>query len=432
MHNLVLSLVVFTFSFSSFVRAQEPDTTTPPAPPQATTAPVAPPPGPGLKPRPNRPVQPVPTPAAPPADAPADVKDMTNPAYLCDLAQVHLNYLAVDRAEDLLRKAIEHAKDLPMKTRARNLLASALQRKGDLKGASEIQESALTDMPEGIEKIRATLNLVDSFTQSQEYDKATALLEKLLAAVSDKNGAEAWLPQEIHNRYMRIWQAKPERAEADFTKAKALLEKDPRNAGLLELIVAYLTYKREPAAAVVFAEQIAELRPTDNSAQIRVAGLYQQAQQFDKAVAVYQKLMDNAPKESKCQWGFQIAQLYVNSNKKDEAAAYLKEKLAPIATQSWEFVSLASIFEQLAKDDDAVAMLGRAVELSKTPDEKADVALRQADYAKRHKDYAKAETILRGLLKEFKENKAVRTRAKELIYHIYQEQGKLDELKLDD
>src|SRR5258708_40320516 len=73
----------------------------------------------------------------------SDVKDMTNPTYLMDLAMVHLRYGALERAEPLLRTALEQSQDPRQKQQIISSLGTLLQRKGDWKGMAEMSELAL-------------------------------------------------------------------------------------------------------------------------------------------------------------------------------------------------------------------------------------------------------------------------------------------------
>src|SRR5687767_330382 len=82
-----------TFSLCS-LHAGEP-APAPAQPPVTAPAPAKPPVA-----TPRGIAQPQP-PAHTPPEIPADIRDMTNAAYLTDLAQTHLNYGDTDRAEPL-------------------------------------------------------------------------------------------------------------------------------------------------------------------------------------------------------------------------------------------------------------------------------------------------------------------------------------------
>ena len=76
-----------------------------------------------------------------------DIKDKTNSVYLTQLAQVHMNFGALNRAGPLLRKAIETAKDVSQKMRVQMMLGALLQRKQDWKGAVEQFKAAVGMVP---------------------------------------------------------------------------------------------------------------------------------------------------------------------------------------------------------------------------------------------------------------------------------------------
>jgi len=93
---------------------------------------------------------------------------------------------------------------------------------------------------------------------------------------------------------------------------------------------------------------------------------------------------------------------------------------------------LSMLYEQNGQGEQAEKMLKAAAQKAKTPDEKANLLIRAAEGARRRKDYAGAEQQLRAIWKEFKDSKMARERARMSLTQIYREQGKKDELKLEE
>ena len=80
-----------------------------------------------------------------PGAVPDDIRNMTNPEYLRQLARVHLNFGALDRARELLRKAEKNVEDHRQKRLLRRAMAELYQRKSDRASVIELSEGAYAE-----------------------------------------------------------------------------------------------------------------------------------------------------------------------------------------------------------------------------------------------------------------------------------------------
>jgi tetratricopeptide (TPR) repeat protein len=277
------------------------------------------------------------------------------------------------------------------------------------------------------EKARITTTLAENYVHLNDYDKAEKLLVDALNATTDKP-QDQFVQQSAFRQLMQIWQAKPAGADAYITNADAALQKDPNNVALLErLSDVYGQVKHDPSKAIQCIEKLAALRPDDKGAQYRLAAQYQQAKVFDKAIDVYKKLMTvtGASKPEQRTQAFQIGMLTLQSGKKDEAVAWIKDNYAKDATAARDYITLAMFYEQAGMSAETEAALAKSAELASTPEEKADARMRLPEYLLRKKDYAKAAEMVRAVLNDYKDsgNPAV-MRANYVLKRVNEEKSK--------
>jgi tetratricopeptide (TPR) repeat protein len=375
-------------------------------------APVAPAPAPA----------PVPVPVAPPkiTEIPADLKDITNPDYLMDLAQVHLRYNAFDRAEPLFRFVSEKGKEGQQKMAAHEALSTLLQKKNDLKGALAELEAAVASAATPFDKLRISLTLGQQYIRASDWDNAEkALLEVSTADAGVPNGR--WLQQSALSLLPQVWKNKPGRADEFIQQAEAALEKAPNDPALLDRVSElYSSVKHDYAKAAELTEKLLPLRPDDRAVQYKLAALYQQSRQFDKAVDLAKKMMTapNISKDDAHSQMYQVGNLLMQAGKKDEAVAWMKDNFAKDATTGRDYWMLGMFYEQAGLQAESEQALLKDSELAKTPNEKADATVLLAEFALRHRDLPKAEQLAKGIVAEFKENQNATTRANMVLQQV--------------
>jgi tetratricopeptide (TPR) repeat protein len=374
----------------------------------------------------------------PPYEVPADIREMTNPAYLTELAQTHLNFGDTDRAEPLLRKVIERpgteAQAPQLKSRAITLLAQLLERKNDYKGAAANYELAVNNATDPFEKARYTLNLATAYEQMNEFDKAAELIEQAAAiAKTSDNPSATWLKRDANRRSVDMMRRVPARADAGIKSAEEALAKNPKDEAALErLAEIYTSVKTDNVKALQYYEQLATLRPNTPEVLLRLSSLYQQNKMPEKAIETSRKLMDSAPKEQQSNYAYQVAMQMSYAGKKDEAIKFYEGVVGKEPAVDRQAMMLAMLYEQNNQGEQAEKMLKAAAASAKTPEEKASLLTRAAECARRRKDYVGAEQQLRAIYSEFKDNKMARERARGMLMQLYREQGKKDEPKLTD
>ena len=365
------------------------------------------------------------TPAKEPEPLAADIRDMTNPTYLIDLANVHMKYGDIQRAQPLLKKALATSKDIGQRESALQTLRSTFQRTGNWKAAIEVYQDLLQSAANASERGKINFALADAYSQNHDPDKAEALLQDVAKPNKERADDQAQR-QNAMQRLIQLWQANPTRVDPIVTEAEANLVKNPDDEGALEMLIQIYSFIRHDVPKLnAYTEKLAALKPNDVQEQRKLAILYLQSKQYDKAIDVYKKLMTvTARREDVRSLAFQIGNLLFQSGKKDESVAWMKENFATGITSSGDFMLLASYYERLDMSLDAEATLFQWASNAKTPDEQGDAKMRMADVALRRKDYEHADDVSKMVLKEFKDLPAIVARANTMINRIKVEKQK--------
>jgi len=121
----------------------------------------------------------------------------------------------------------------------------------------------------------------------------------------------------------------------------------------------------------------------------------------------------------------------LQSGKKEDAVAWARKNLNTDAGDPGNGALLGMFFEQAALNEDAMGVYEAVAAKASSPQMKADYLLRSADLARRTKSYEKAEKTVRAVLKDNAADKNIQARAKQALIRIYEDQGKIGELKFD-
>ena len=341
---------------------------------------------------------------------------MTNPQYLIDLAGVHMRYGAVDRAEPLLRTAMEKANP-QQKQQIGQTLAQLMQRKNDWKGSVEALEASVAGAETPTEKASLSLQLADAYIHNNESEKAEKILSELPPAPKD-HPEQSWIQQRAFQLLSQALQSKPGRLDAYIAEAEEALTKKPDDEALLDrLSQVYTNIKRDPVKGLTYLEKLGALRPDDRMLQQRLIWNYQQGRQFDKAIEVCKKIIaaPGARKEDAHQTAFQAGMLLVQTGKKDDAIAWIKEHYANELLAPQDNSMLAMFYDQCQMFDEEEAALNKLADGVKTPQEKADARIRMAEMQLRKHDLTKATELATAVMNDFKDNVNAEARANSVI-----------------
>lgn len=251
-------------------------------------------------------------PAATPAGALPDIKDMLPLERLVDEAADRVGTGELDAAIERLRNVVRQA---PAHSKAHWFLALALRRKGDFEGAAEVLRSLLAANPDSTEG---------------HYGLALVRLEQ------DR-------PDEAIEELQKTLAVDPDFADAHYDLATVLARRDETDEALAHFD-AVLEIDRHHAAA--FRER---------------GTLMFRRGRFGEAVADYRRALDCAPDDAVVHHNLGI--VLVGQGAGDEALAHL-QRAADITPQNAEFqYALGKLLAERGQYDEAMGHLERALKL---------------------------------------------------------------------
>jgi tetratricopeptide (TPR) repeat protein len=381
-----------------------------PAPPAARRpAPARTPPRPGLLPN---------TPAIPPEKLPAD--------YYAAIGQVYLRYQQWDKAEEAYEQAYEKEKDAGRKADHAYNLAQLLMRKKENDKALPLLQEAIDNAPKRtspyqIRRYRQALAAL--YEDAKQPDKAEALYREWLGgAKTDYERASA------QREYLGFLQraGKLDEAIAGF---EAALKEKPGDKQTLEVLrLIYSSIKPDPKKSLELSQKILEADPGNRDAALQLVSAHERAREYGKAIELLKGLLEKDPKDSGGYLTSRLVHLYTVNGQKDEALALAGRMLEQGPKSSYLHSRVASIYQRLGKADEAIEQYEAAAAIAKTDPEKERYLLSVAFAARRAEKYDKAEKAIRRLIQS--NSKSTVAQAKRLLFEIYEEQNKLDQLQV--
>jgi len=176
---------------------------------------------------------------------------------------------------------------------------------------------------------------------------AAGALPYLSAAVEAK-------PTESRPNY---YLAEARLATGDFAKAEAAYRAaDPKSAAVMSGLARALVKQGKLAEAAPYFRQAAETDPAYRDQLLELAGLYEQAKQFDDAIAIYEKFPDNpAVREH-------LGSLMLQNGRAADAVPSLEQAVAKSPTAANHY-ALAAAYLRSKKPEKAEPQLVEALKL---------------------------------------------------------------------
>jgi len=298
-------------------------------------------------------------------------------------------------------------------------------RKKELDKALPLIEEAVKNSPPAsrtYQTRRYRTTLASLYEKMGQPEKAEALYQEWL-----KNASIGYERDMARRGLLRLWQRTGKLAAA-VAKYEATLEKKPDEKDALEALrLVYTSIKPDPEKALAVAEKLVAVEPRNRDAAMQLLSAYERARKFDKAIELLKELMARYPAEARF-LSTRLVFLYIQSGQKDEAKHLAAEMLAKGPETSELHGRAASIYLQLGMIDHTLAQYKAAARLARRDSERERYLLAAAHVARRAKKYKKAEELVSKLLKS--QSKAMVTQAKRLLFELYEEQNKLDQLEM--
>ena len=357
--------------------------------------------------------------------------DAVDADYLTELAQVHVRHGHPDKAEALYRAITEKEQNVSKKIAACEALSALLLKRGAAKDAAKELQAATDSARNLLERGRLTMALADCLIKGGMFAEAENVL--LDAAGSDSSlPGGAWLKASALGMLEDGWRKNPERLKAFVAETEAKIKQNPASTTLLEQLAAvYEKNQRDPAKAAELLERLVVLQPKNRAQQLRLAALYSQSKQFDKAVDLAKKMFaspDLSPDEAKFE-RYRIAMLLIEAGRKEEALAWIKEKFHGDPSDSKEQISIGALYQQAGLATESEAAFSHAFESAKDPEEKTNAKLKLVELALSQNDLEKADARARAIITEMKDTPAAQSRALMLLQQIAAQKFELRKAK---
>ncbi|MGD0093721.1 MAG: tetratricopeptide repeat protein [Planctomycetota bacterium] len=351
--------------------------------------------------------------------------------YHLDLADVHRRYGENTAGKDALQQIFKLGAD-PKNTsvlKAHLVLGMILQKEEKWQDAIKEFESIQSLLTQPDDQVVVAVLISQSYEKLKELPKAEAALMTLTGSkVTQGVRQEGW------KRLVEFWRAHREQLDASTKDLDAAVAKDPKDADVLErLAVIFTDITPDLKKAETYTEKLSEVcaGSKDTDARLRLAGLYERQKAYEKALKVYQALIPDVPKAASWDVEVRCAIMMVYAGKKDEAVKKVEKELVPKAQTALEQVGLAGFYASAAMPLKAEEAFVKAASISQTPEDVTACMIAAAESCRQRKDYDKAEEFLRAALKQYRDNRPIRTRVNEALIALYKEQGKLGDLHLE-
>lgn len=369
---------------------------------------------PGVPPMVRRSVDELPT-------GPETPADQLPPDYFAALGTVYLHYNQWGKAEECFREAYQKEKDASRRGPCAYHLGQLLVRKGEHgKALPLIQEAVQSAQADTRLSRRYLFTLATLHEKMGQPDKAEATYDDAVAKSAP--GYE----RDLARRALAAFLRRTGKLDATIARNEAILKEKPDDKEAIETLqLIYSSVQPDADKALAMLERLVAADPGNRDTALRLASAYEQARKFDKAIEVVRRLIDKNPGEAGSLTS-RLTQLIAQGGKKDEALAYAKGVLAKAPESSDAHLQAAGIYRDLSLVDNAVAEFETAARLAKDDKQRDHCLLSAAQAARLGKRYPKAEELARKLMQS--QSKPVATLAKRLLFDIYSEQNKVDQL----
>jgi tetratricopeptide (TPR) repeat protein len=130
---------------------------------------------------------------------------------------------------------------------------------------------------------QSMLMLAQLQLQDEQYPEGMATLDRYLAETKSTK------PEDLVQKGQALYQMERYADAIPVLKQAIAASTEPKD-GWYSLLLASYAEAGQPAEAIKIAEQLAAKSPADKKAQLNLVATYQQAEQFDKAAAVLEKM----------------------------------------------------------------------------------------------------------------------------------------------
>ena len=345
--------------------------------------------------------------------------------YFAAIGETEIQYQQWSKAESAFAEACKREKDASRRTPYAYRLGQLHMRNKAFDKALPLIEAAVQNQKDDARNYdarRYRMTLATLYERMGKTEKVEAVYQDWLKAASSRYERDL-----ARGQLLGFWKRTGKLDEVVKRYEAAVKEKPDDKDALSTLRLIYTSVKPDPAKALAITEKLAAADPADRDTALHLVSAYERARKYDKAIPLLEQLIAKNPRDA----GFlasRLVNLYVQSNQKDKAIAYAKGMLDKEPKSADAHSRVAGIYQRLGLTDDSLAEYEAAAQLSKSGPQRDRYFLSAAHAARHAKKYAKAEELAKKLVASG--SKTTAAQAKRLLFDLYEEQNKLDQIEL--
>jgi tetratricopeptide (TPR) repeat protein len=333
------------------------------------------------------------TAAQPPAKNMLLLEENLPPEFYSDVAKAYSKYGMYNRAIEFFDLAIKRADKGLNAAELYDGLGTAYMRTGKVKEAIQFLEKAVALAPDLASKTDYYYNLASAYQSDGQTDKAIEAFQ----FVVDSAKESIW--KESARRQLFYIYREKNVLEDYIAKFEKQTKDDPKDFNAhLNLAEIYASVKYDAPKAVTYFEKAYELKPDNKNVRDRLAQMYENSRQYDKALNLLKKIAEESEDTMKPYAYQRVSNVYAQLNKREEALQWA-DKILELEKKDMYYYSLvASIYIRFEDFDRAVALYNKGVEESKGSDQKESLLFQLGNLYERMRKYDKAEETYKKIM----------------------------------
>jgi tetratricopeptide (TPR) repeat protein len=362
-------------------------------------------------------------PAVPSAPGRSDVNPAKDPRYMEELALVHWKYGWLKEAQEMFIEAAKATRDAAARSK---LLVNAGRVAADRRQWEEsirIFREAAEAVPDADGKAECMERIGYVYEKTKRLDEALAVY-----AEACRLPAGPATLREIRHRIVDV-ERRRETLDAAVARWAEAAAASPPDANAVELLcLVYMGPRQDCGKAIEYMDRLAALRKLDSDEERRLAAACERAGKYERAVRIYEGLVRSGTAAESDFILERLALSLAALGRKEDALAAASRLTERHPTGVVAQRVAASVYARFGDVAGGAAYLQTCIARTEDAVRRAEIMLLLARFYRDARDYARAEEWTRKAMES--KDLSCQIRARRLLIQLYEEQGRLGELKL--
>ena len=309
------------------------------------------------------------------------------------MAKAYSKYGRYDRAIELYQFAVKRAdRNLDIAALYHGL-GTAYTRMGKYDDGIPYIEKAVELAEDISAKLDYSYDLGSAYRSTNQMDKAIKAYQFIV-----NNPKEVLWTESARRNLFSIYRQQNVLDEY-IKKYEKAIEEDPKNyTAIINLATIYSSVQYDTKKAADYYEMAYKLKPDNETVRERLAQMYENSQQFDKALDLYIRVAEAADEYRRPYAYERVCNIYLRQGNKEEASKWAQRILTLETKYYYTYTQVASIFQRLEEYDKAVEAYNMGIEAAKEPYQKESVLYQLGQFYKKRREYAKAKEVFEEIL----------------------------------